>query len=1204
MARFIRTGKGKRRALAVAAALSAALTLGVFAACAEAPAEEEETESSTSSATDTQLLKNGNFEFYDEMDEEDVTKKLDLINSPTSWSFTSGSPSSDTASGIVDVTEWDYLSKSGRPLTSPEDALANWTDEAVTAYDRLSFYKESSVSSASDFSLYSDYTYSIDFEDVQYLHEVEGGPGLHDADKQTESGDTSVLMIHNRRSSDGVRGTAQYYTSGTTITVPSGGAAEISVWVKTSNLYHYASGNDVEVEKRGGAYIGVTNTVGGTTLDQLQIRNINTKNVTENNGWKQYTVYVRANTFAATTFRIVLGLGQGNSDDRYDAVDGYAFFDDVTCKLISDAAFAEKTNGVTTVGIEDRGDARKFDAVDRTTGAFGESTFALDLKTDLSAFTPEPTELKLTADSADSKFNSAYIDSSLGDNRTDETVPETRRSVLGVFSLAQLRATDNGYLKNIVEEDFAKFPFANTDGILTLLSTNGAAYTAVLPDRTLAPHTRELVSFFVKTSDLRSGASGAGAVLVDGENKTAISPFNSTTVAKVDIDLDDEELTDIYDGWVRCIFFVENDTNDDKTYHLELTYGPTAIEGTDRGDYCDGYAAFANFETSSMSKKLYGYAATGSYMQKVSLTANVKDSSSFDAAAASGTRIEDGLARPANYMGVLAGSRVLDRDGAPNPSASELARTLGVYTGLLSSEYVKNYRDAYKAAPEDETTRWMGALNALASEDATDDAWWTEVFGNKGTRADAAYQPLVILNTSDKASPSYGFFASNATFSANTATRITVRVKLSANAKAYLYLTDVSDLEEGFGNRLSPTLPSVTYWYDDEGNITAKDPSSSDYNAKTDILYYLEENGLYTKAGANDNVYYANLKNFKTDDEGNKTTADGTIAFYGKQTESGTLYYAYKDETTGALTQEVKDLPADAGVRYNYSSALPETVLTVQGSDVGSDGWVTVSFLVNTGAEAKSYRLELWAGARDDAEGLPAGGYVFFDRCSTSTVDNYSDLLSAAESALLKDEANRAPDPADPSATLKDRLKEELALYYTFTFFDSPDYLRYDKTTDEDNLGDPWGSYVQSAYEEGIAYLFCADPDGSVLKANPSYTMFVSFAENEKTVTPDELGGDDTPDVTEPTQTNPNAPNVWLLISSGVLAFVLVFVIIAVAVRRIWKRTHKNSSKPAKKRVRKTAEKAPKAEAPAPAPAPAPEPEPEAPADENDPYRE
>ncbi len=1220
MAKFFKSGKRKKTvAIALGAMLSFSLSLGVIAACGPTDTTKED-EETTTSATDTQLLKNGNFEFYSESEEEDKDALRNLINSPTNWSFSSGSPSSDTTSGIIDLSLWDYYAKSGRALADADDALAHWTDDNVTAYDRLKFYDDNDIDSSTEFSLYGDYRYTVDYEDVRYLDEEVGGLKLHDNDKQVENGDTSVLMIHNRRTSDGVRGTAQYYTSSTTITLSPGTAAAVSVWVRTANLYHYAAGGDggedAKVTRRAGAYIGVRTTVGGTTLtDDVQIKNINTDGVTENGGWKQYTVYVRANTYATTTFRLLLGLGQGTSDNRYYAVDGYAFFDDVTCDLISDEAYLKATEGLGashSCGLDSKKDEKQFEAVDPATGEIVPGdTYAVNLSADLKTLTiGSDYSVALTQEVSGSKtYTSEKIDPSLGD--LTNAADRTKASITQIMSLDEIAATSNGYLKTVYENDFKdKFPFENKEEIVMLLSSNGAAYTATLDlqeFREIAPKSRMLISFFVKTSEIRTGKTGAGATLIDGENKTAIASFDSTKAATVDIDAGDEQLTDIYKGWVQCFLFVENTTDSPKSFRLQLTYGPTAISGTDKNDYCDGYAAFANFRTTELTQTQYSYGTTGTYTAKASLTETVKDTSKFDSASANGPRLEEGLALPVNYTGVLADSNVLvetekDADGNilnANPGREQLEEEYGIYAGLLSNEYASNYVGASGTlAP------WQTFLNGQAG--TTDPTlWWRYLFGNNRTGADAAYQPLVILNT--KASPvkSYGFFAKNtATFSANSANLVSLRVKLSAGATAYFYLTDVSDVEKGYNDRLSPNLPKVTYWYDDDGNIVAKDPADKDFDEDKDLLYTREENGLYKKAGDAGEDYFANLAAYERDDEGNYVTKSGTIAFYHnpKDSDPDTAYADY-DEEKETYSLPVKALPANEGVRYTAPAGNYDAVIKVEGTAENADRWVTVNFYVQTGNEAKTYRLEMWAGAREDDAAtsadealIPGNSYVFFDRCTTTTLSNYGELLGETEDAMLgyKDASGAYPYRADAK-----KLKEEYALYYTFTFFDSSEYLRYDGTKDTENAGDPWRDYVQSSYEESTVYLFCDDMKGDILNGAPTVSMFMSYASSEVTV---ERAETDTPDTdTSDDDTNSGGTNggmnIWLALSSGALVIALFFVIIALLVRRFMKRVKKRSSKPAKKaKARPQMQAKPSGEAPAEK-APAPK-------DDNDPYNE
>ena len=1205
MAKFFQSEKRRRRALtALSALLAASLSFGVLAACATTPSEEEEPTETAATPVDTQLIKNGNFEFYSDKTVEDKKDKRNLISTPTSWSFTSGSPSSDTRSGIIDSKEWGYLSASGRSFSSVDDAVQHWSDDGVTAYDRLKFLQDysteiSNLDSKSEAAeLFADYKYTIDFEDVEFLREEVGDTFKLYENSKREANDTSVLMIHNRRTSDKVRGTAQYYTSSTTITLAAGTAAKVSAWVRTDALYHYygsatsETDKGVPVENRAGAYIGVTHTVGGKTADPMQIKNINTKGE-----WQQYTMYIRANTYATSTFRIVLGLGQGSSDNRYEAVDGYAFFDDVECSLLTAKEFDTVTTPTpeTTVkkceldtNAKDKLFDAKLDAAD---------IYALDLREDQTDVPIDFTggddidvNFDLTKEvSGRHEFTSASRGFAADNRGMDE---DSNIVELTTLDAIKDNITNNGYLANIYKNDFKdKFPFDNEDVIL-LLSANGAAYTATLKNAddyrtfTLEEHSRMLVSFFVKTSEIRSGRSGAGAILVDGENKTTIAPFDSTTIATVDLDSksDDETKKDIYKGWVQCFFFVENDTEEEKSFSIELTYGPTAIASSTAASYGEGYAAFANFSTRELSASEYGYVSTGDRAKKVSLASTFESSTKFDDYEAASPSIEKNLSNPANFRGIAAGSKAIVAGSEKDNVVPD-----GVYTGLLNYQHAKNYM------PEDEDpTAWKELLNTWADDTRDPNEWWTSVFGD-GT--DVARQPLVIMSSAKAGS--YGYrIATTATVSANSYRRISVRVMVSANAKAYIYLTETTDIKSGFDTRLAPELPQVTYWYDDDGNICASDPTAKGFK-KSDILFYIEENGLYTRSGDTSGIYYANLANFEEED-GNLVTTDGSIAYYGKDGK----YYAYYDEATGVYSTPVTQLPYEINgksiLRYDYLDldadklhADYDSKVVVNGSEVANK-WVTVTFYVRAGENAKNYRLEVWSGDRsNDKDGIAENSYVFFDNYKSEDVSStYAAILEEAESKLKEDENNLDGD----------KLKKTLALYYTFTFFDSAAYLRYDKTLDEKELGNHWGSYTQSNYKEQIVWLLYKDLEGD-WTGSPSVNYFLDFSAADVTIYPDVLDEvDDVVDDVDPDteKDKDNDANIWLILSSAILAVVLVFVIVVLIVRRVLEHLKKTGKiKPAKdKKSRKKGSKAQKEESDKKPAAP------EKPVDEDNPYNE
>lgn len=1177
----------KRRSVALCSlALVASLSAGVFAACTPADdTTDDEEEEETVSQTDTQTIRNGNFEFYTESDVEDLDEKRVLINTPTNWSFTSGSPTSDSASGIINLAEWDYLATSGREFTSVDDAVAHWNDEGVTAYDRLKFYEdfEDEIDDLDEDSeaaqLFDDYSYSIDYADVEYLSNIEA-PTVHEGAAEDE---TSVLMIHNRRTSDGVLGTGQYYTSSTTITLSAGTAAQVSFWVRTDDLTHYYEDDELLVENNAGAYVRVNQTVGGTTLDQMQIKNINTKGE-----WRQYTLYIRANSFATTTFTVVFGLGQGSTSNRLEYVNGFAFFDDLVCTTISDAAYEEAT-AQESCTIDSEADDKLFDA---TRLGADVTTFKLDLDASFG----ESDDLLIGADSV------AITTDPDGDRplvKYDGEYPDDYAAITTVAGL-QAAAANNAYLQNIYDTDFAdKFLFdgsADDATIIMLMSVSSAPYTATSESYKLAPGGHMILSFWAKTSEI--GGTGASATLVDGDNRTAISAFDTTTVATTDID---DENKDIYNGWVHCFFFVSNETESEKEFTFEFSYGPTDVATATQTAYDDGYAAFTGFEVlTDVDEKYFDYASSATYTQVVSLAGDVDIDSRFDAPGVTSADIRETLAVPANFTGVPNASKSLVTGGVANTLPE------GVYTGLLNSKYASAYRE------NADNAAWVNALTALSSADATGEEWWADIFGDYNEDGTAAYprianQPLVLLNTSESAVPSYGFLSDTFTISASSYQKISLRVKLSAGATATIYLMDTSDVKQGYNNPLAYGLPAVTFWYDDDGNIVTCDPSSEDFNPRTDVLFYLEENGLYTKAGTNDGRYYANLQNYEEDESRNKIAVDAdgntTIAYY----YNGGSWYAYRTEVSannysystevydiyGSLSEEEKSC-----VRYDYTqTGATEAKITLVGTEETAGRWTEVSFYVATGNTAKDYRLEIWAGSREfdvAADGtvtqtgtqIPAGSYFFFDSySSTDVADDYSTLLDEKIDDL-KEDSNNLVDPEDPTSNLIDSL----AGYYTFTFYDAPDYLRYDATEDEEELGNPYGSYTQSSYSEAVAWLnYSADGETS---------LFINYAASEVTVEQDDLNDSTTEDDTTTDNTTVSETNIWLIISSAILAIALVAVAILIIIRRVVEKVRKSKAakiKPVAAPRPRPVRKAEKTEKQESQPAPR---------DEDDPYNE
>ncbi len=404
--------KFRKSAIAALCALAVTCT-GLAAACA--PEQNDDTDSSTSQREDTQLLKNGDFEFSDVPE-----KAVHLIKNVNSW--TRSGDSSGVMSGIINTSSkaWELISDTGlkakldanNDLKSDDaDYEENYVDyngmdsgdilyidsyaAAMTkdigddedgyAKDGLILKGKVSDRSYKDFigvegnadsgftfrgeKVYfdadsGDYYFDEAFtEPVRYavIDNPETHLGSYD-ESSSALGTTSVylddngnyyldeaktqptgnvLMIHNYPTGTKYNGIEQHYSS-QTITLEANTAAEISLWVKTSDL-KYDKGYLQADDQDRGAYIEVVQNVASTSLDPFRIEAINTEKIIKDNsnldsevcsnGWLKYTIYVNACDFADSTISINLGLG-GN--DNSDKVTGYAFFDDVQVKKIID----------------------------------------------------------------------------------------------------------------------------------------------------------------------------------------------------------------------------------------------------------------------------------------------------------------------------------------------------------------------------------------------------------------------------------------------------------------------------------------------------------------------------------------------------------------------------------------------------------------------------------------------------------------------------------------------------------------------------------------------------------------------------------------------------------------------------------------------------------------------------------------------------
>ena len=1180
----------KKRFLAL---LLSALMVSSTAAFAACNADDDSSSSSSSSSTeevtkaDNAPIKNGGFETFDKKDGKNL-----IGTSVSSWtrsvnSAASGSAlSSKSASGIIDTTAeaWEELTTTGLTDKKPEDltedeAKANWSK--MTAADKLKYYEawedanDDDDKDVEDLEFYE--SFNIDSEDLPdcdnpLTHDY--NPTITDV-KDVEN--KNVLMIHNEYSNSTTvnKGTAQKYTSSSTITVKAGTSAKFSVWVKTADLQSPTEKDEDELPAVGnGAYISITHSVGSKSLDPLIIKNIDTSDIAvdaaNNWGWEKYEFVLQGASFADTTFTIVLGLGQGGGTDTFEYVNGYAFFDDAVCETISNAAYETEASGLSAFTAASTAKQKTIDAYTND-----DKKFALDFYGEFATSTNALASVSgeyTTEKGNTGEFTS--IANPTGNLQTYQGLGfDTTYDVKQVFATPSAIETfattnNNNLLKAIYTDHFKdnvlyKNVLTKADGsadvdaqkTLLLYSADGAAMTANAPTvYTVGAGKYLAISFFLKTSDM-DGVTGAGITLKEttGTNKAAFENLDVSSATTVDIN---EETKDIYGGWQQCFFFVQNDTNDALSFTLSFNLGPKNIIGTTKASYTEGFAAFTGFKTKQMDEAEFNCISSGTYTKTVSLVGKDKasvGSTIFDSAAGVPTdAIKKGFADPKNYKGIYSNSEYLGGNGGAEINTNENA-------GLLSKEYVQlTDEDTGVTSENTAYSAILQKLGATGSYDAQNPyAVWDNVFGGTPYNVPTT-QPLVIYNEGAQ-THSYGFIGNSTSLTASSPTQISLLVKVGGNTSAKAYVHLISTEEDTFGEALSVSR-NRTYWYNDDGDVCVEDPAKNDKSSN--IALKLQENGLYkinpawSGAGAltdaQKNSYYANLAAYERKSDGetvNLMMANGAVSYdynesWRNDGNDGIAFYNYNETKNAAYAYSTNQ--TDENLVYDFSTlvdgsnnalvtpryeAKTSEALSFEVGYTG-DKWALVSFYIYMGDTAKSYRLEVWSGDREGLNPNPAGSFVAFNTLNygSLTEENYNLLLDAQE---------------------KD-LDVETNHYFkgVYSFYDTDSYLRYDATLDENDVGDSYTAYLSSKYSDKVTYLKYADT--TTLEQG----IFANYSVTETVETPT-TNTDDDDDDGDDDDTTGTPTNVWLLASSIAIAAVLLLAVVSLIVRKLWARARR-----------------------------------------------
>lgn len=1311
-------------------ALATSLTIGMSTACSTSGgSSSDDDDEKTTTKIDEQTIKNGNFEFYSD------NKGLYPISKPDSWTQGSNGSSSNSMSGIIDTSKarWDYVTDPGLAQTLEDNDDLESTDENKKDYngalaDDLPYKNthtatdtgSSSTDDGTDPKAYianpftPKYSYN---EDGVYVGEDgntittyndENGKVFLDADFKQPL-ETSVLMLHNFRRSD-YYGAETYYSSATTVSLEANTAAEISLWVKTTEMYFGGSSTKEEretarIEFDRGAYIKVNTQVGGNSLDAFVIRNINTEQLIKDNpdiaaaaqnGWIQYTVYVAASSFATTTVNLTLGLGENEAG----TVEGYAFFDDVTIKKYNSVADMEKQpgynekiheansdaddsapdtnicypltpdaqtefrvdvekvktnmpdNSSVTDKIYKNNSADRYFLIDFANSAFkSHNVIGLNTENVTAGLTVEETNsgkfacYEKTDDNTYKTNLSAvnddkpYIPNSLRNNgiksiKDDLLVTAAVKDEEG-WKLSDQISTDN------IETDYdavltealktaPKLPGTQNDSTraLVMLSSYGAAYEAHIKDDSfvLTDDQYMLVSFWLKTSDMNGKTAATVTVKgLNSDDKDIKSSFtvDTTTLNEITIGEGDDKIENAYNGWARCFVRVSN-TSKDKTerpFEIVVNFGTTAISTSTKASYKAGWLALTNLSVMELDEDVYGYTSGASQTATIEFGEPAeKTSHQFDTELGEKNEIKTDLATPASYTGVNGKSNFIER-GAVTDLDGYHDTNKNDYAGILSKENFANYTEH----------DWYNKLTKIETDNDAPEKLWNAVFG------DRTVQPLLIVNTprtfknSDPEQNSltqtynYGYIGKSASVSASSYKAVSVRVKASAGAIANVYLVE----DKTGGNVLSYVTPEYNFRYDADGNILKGEPKENATAAeqKANIAYTLRTDGLYE----NDGKLYANFYNLTKqydisfehesffDGEGKPVKFENLVkgeVYYanaemtayaphyliagGKDNNKVYLYsgegvgdkatYYYVENGTANKNKLVNGV--DKSIARYVNTDAPETPYRFEIDTTTDEGkkyageWITVTFYIHTGAEAKNYKLELWSGRRDETTSYAEStdpSYVVFDYSNygaslnqsdfDNLVDGYSQSIITEYKKFIVNDLDKELEDNDANiADLKELAGKKLdlydyeAAYYTFSLYDSEAFIPFNGEINTDETGYSF-DYTESA--EALAYLKVAD-DGLSGKTDadkkPVYTMssFIDYSVIDKDV--DIIGEPTAPgtsDSNTSTTSSGGSSNVWLLASSIILVAAMLLAIAALFIRDFVKKHkgRKSSSK-------------------------------------------
>ncbi len=774
-----------------------------FTACGSSTTTDNDSEYSYRYDSDNKIV-NGNFN----VNTYSVENKSYPVTSPSDWSLTvdNSATTSTISSGIVNVStssvkdedSWRTLLKT---LYNDSDFINSYIKDELGLKDQLPSTDSTDAKEESVTKLYDEFFKS---------------PGTH-----PDSKDDNVLMINNFNSKNLSTGTAQKATSNTAITLEKGTIAKISVWVKTYNLKSIVS------DGHGGANVRIISTFNGVEQALYSIYGIDTKNVTDNNGWQKVELYVQADKDYDCTIKVVLGLGFGNSnkDDANDYVQGTAFFDDVTFEEIDELPSDLSAIKHTIDYSYEKSTIRNFFDINTLTS---DKYFLYDMSLDSSSFF-EPLYLD------DSKITSYFTTTP---KNLDGTEFYTSKDFFNDSAVTFTTTVDK---PNNINE--IKFNLTNASYTLEIDNANFS----------LNPEEFMYITLTIDNNLNRFDKSGITILARDYINNTKID----TTVTTV-TDKENETV---------CKILVKNnfDSGNARTFKLLVVMGPASPSSSDVTDYATGEVIISNLqyakedipeENTDTDYDLYQlFSSTPD--STISLHAGEDDFSAESDATyslkASGGNLGQITHAPTNvigYAGITSNHNYIDGQYDNYAINTRIGKDgdNGNYAGLINTKYL----DAYNAN--------LGL----------------DIKSKIGNYEDD-FQPLMIYN--NPASPNaYGFVGESIIVSTSSYKVVTVTLRVVDNAQAFVYLADLTSgnktvMEMTFKSNtdgISYTTPSE----DMGGKLSFEGITADDMNSNGWLTV-----SFYIATGDNEKNFRVEVWNGSRDYSASTGTASGGYVF-------------------------------------------------------------------------------------------------------------------------------------------------------------------------------------------------------------------------------------------------------------------------------------------------------------------------------------